>query len=504
MTPLPCGAWAERRSAFVDEALSAADRDRLLNHLAGCDACRADLVDLRAVRQIVAGTTQSVEATPTDLASRLTSIGAQPTGPAGRAGSPAPRSRRSGSRWRQAYAVMAGAGAAVVLTGVAGYVSAPPPPPAVSDPAAEAQAEFSAAVAPSAVGRSAISTVMMADPGQLAAAAAPMAASGPDFRPAPAQGAGITAREALGLLRQAPGAGQALDFRGEQTLLVFGASRTLAAKLDVVAQAGRGRQTDVVGADGRTVLTGFTPAGVPSRVSDGQLWSLLERNYTLGGAQGSAVAGRPATMVEASRGSVVRSRWWIDDQTGLVLWQDSFAANGRPLASVGFVSVVVGPRAGLADLTATGSQRTASLTTTTTLTLASTGRLGRQGWFTDSTLAGLTLVRVRTDSADDPQTLTLVYTDGLNAVTVHQGRGRLGDPPPGTHWDPAFGAHVELRAAATATWQSGSTVYTVVTDGSTQLLSDAVRGLPHDPVRERTRMELIQAGWAEILADLRG
>jgi hypothetical protein len=44
----------------------------------------------------------------------------------------------------------------------------------------------------------------------------------------------------------------------------------------------------------------------------------------------------------------------------------------------------------------------------------------------------------------------------------------------------------------------------VVTDGSPGLLTEAVRSLPHDRATMQTTLDRIKAGWAGILADVKG
>ena len=61
---------------------------------------------------------------------------------------------------------------------------------------------------------------------------------------------------------------------------------------------------------------------------DHHLLDLLERNYHVSGWSGSKVAGRPATVVEASTGGAVAARWWIDDATGLLLGQETYDPQG--------------------------------------------------------------------------------------------------------------------------------------------------------------------------------
>jgi hypothetical protein len=119
-------------------------------------------------------------------------------------------------------------------------------------------------------------------------------------------------------------------------------------------------------------------------------------------------------------------------------------------------------------------------------------------------LAGLSLVRIRSDRASTPDMVHLVYSDGLNTVSVFQQRGQLTATPQGSQWDVPLGAHVRRGASGVATWQSGEMVLTVVTDGSAGLLSDAVESLPHNRSMTQTTLDRIRAGWARILADVKG
>ena len=39
------------------------------------------------------------------------------------------------------------------------------------------------------------------------------------------------------------------------------------------------------------------------------------------------------------------ARWWLDDETGIVLWQEIYDRNGAVELSIGFTSVTVSPTA---------------------------------------------------------------------------------------------------------------------------------------------------------------
>jgi len=65
---------AEQRSAFVDGALSDADRERVLAHLVDCAACRAEVTELRRLRRMLNAGSPSVASPSDDLADRLVAI----------------------------------------------------------------------------------------------------------------------------------------------------------------------------------------------------------------------------------------------------------------------------------------------------------------------------------------------------------------------------------------------------------------------------------------------
>jgi hypothetical protein len=69
---------------------------------------------------------------------------------------------------------------------------------------------------------------------------------------------------------------------------------------------------------------------ISSRVVNEELLGLLERNYRLSATRGTSVAGRSATLVTATRDDspLVAARWWIDDATGIVLWEETYDKSG--------------------------------------------------------------------------------------------------------------------------------------------------------------------------------
>ena len=274
------------------------------------------------------------------------------------------------------------------------------------------------------------------------------------------------------------------------------------AQIDVETRAGQGSQVMVISQTGRQLLKRFAPALISSRVVDDELLALLERNYRLTGTGGSSVAGRSATVVTATHdGSSPAARWWIDDATGIVLWQETYAKDGSVDLSFGFTSVSVSRRD---TILAHLPPRLAVPRPSTSLTLSAAADLNASGWSCPRKLAGLSLVRLRSDRAGNPDTVHLVYSDGLTTVSVSQQRGRLAHIPQGTQWDATLGAYVRRGASDVVAWQSGEVVFTVVTYGAGGVLAEAVTSLPHDGAGTPTTLGRIKAGWARILADVKG
>jgi negative regulator of sigma E activity/anti-sigma factor RsiW len=505
----PCAELAELRSAFVDGALDNADRERLLNHLVDCADCRHDIEELRAVRELLNQTKETEPGpAPNDLSVRLVSIAGsesvaplwtrpfrriQPAGLSRTGGLP---SHRRIIKLRITAAIMA-VGATVMAMGVVGYAAAPRPA-AIGDPTGEAQAAFTSSLGQFPLSSDVLNAVMLADSSGLTTSISPRV-DGPRF----ATGPTLTSPEARATMQRAADAAHSVSYSGRQSFLAFRTGGVIAAQIDVDMRANQGSQVMVNSQAGHQLLKGFTPALISSRVVDDELLGLLERNYRLSGTRGTAVAGRSATLVTATRNGsqTVGARWWIDDATGIVLWQETYDKSGSVDLSFGFTSVSVRSKDSILEHL---PPRLAVPRPTTSLTLSSASDLNASGWACPPRLAGMSLVRLRSDRAGNPETVNLVYSDGLTTVSVFEQRGRLASAPKGSQWDATLGAHVRRGASGVASWQSGDVVYTVVTDGTAAVLTDAVASLPHARTATPTTLGRIKAGWARILADVKG
>ena len=511
MKKAPCAELAELRSAFVDGALNNTDRERLLSHLVDCVDCRRDIEDLRAVRELLNQTKAQPGPTPTDLSVRLVSIAGQDsyaplwTRPFRRAPSSRARttgglpSRRRTVKLRIAAATMA-VGATITAMGVVGYAAAPSLA-AISDPTSEAQAAFSSSVGQFPLASDSLNAVMLADSNPLSTGPRSIEPSPRLDVPTAPSGQTMTAAEARATMQRAADAAHSISYSGRQSFLAYRNGVTIVAQIDVETRAGQGSQIVVNSPTGRQLLNEFTPSLLSSRVVNDELLTLLERNYRVAGIRGSSVAGRTATVVTATRDGQPAARWWIDDATGLVLWQETYGKNGSVELSFGFSSVAVSRANSILEHL---PPRLAVPRTNTSLTLSSAADLAAAGWSCPRKLAGLSLVRLRSDRVGNPETVHMVYSDGLATVSVVEQSGRLAAAPQGSAWDATLGAYVRRGASTVATWQSGDVVFTLVTDGNSGVLADAVASLPHSGAETPTTLGRIKAGWSRILADVKG
>lgn len=483
-----CAELAELHSALVDGALCDADRERVLAHLVGCPNCRRELHELRELRRRLSAE-PSRTAAPDALSSRLVSIA---TGP-GRRPARARRRARRAAVGAVSFLTVAGSVAGV------GYAAAPPlAAAAVGDPSTPARADFSAVLTSLPLGTDAVAAVL--------ASSADLGVDTPSH-PAPgsaATGAELGGPAAYGLLERAARAEDDLSYLGVQGVSVGRPGGAVEGTVRVDARVGQPSQLQVFTRAGQQVRTGSTPGAVAgARTTDSELIALVGQRYRLSGRTGARAASRTASLVEAARPGAgaeapVAARWWVDDATGLLLGRQTYDADGTVSLSAGFQTVTIDPR----DAPEPPAPRLAEPATTASLTVSSAGALSAEGWFCSESLAGLSLVRLRRGDETEPGMLHLVYSDGLQTVSVIEQRGALPVALPGWQRDSGLPAYVRLGAPNLATWQAGETVITVVTSGSPDLLAAAVHALPPEAALRRTTMGRVQAGWARILDPL--
>ena len=498
-----CAAFAESRSALVDGALADTDRERLLAHLVTCGPCRRDVAELRELRQLLSGAARGDLPESQSLPTRLVAIGGNDRrwrGSAAFGRSRAVRARLR--RWRRVPAVLAAAGVTGIAVAGVGYAAGPAPArPPVTDPSREARAEFATMLGQLPLASQSLAAVIAAREDTLTA---PAVAAG--TVPKSSGGTALSGPRALALLDRSARASDALSYTGTAVVSAATGEQRRAARVRVTVRAGQGHDIRAFDAGGRQVLAGFTPAPAPSRILDRELLSLLADNYVLSGWTGSRVAGRPATVVEAAptstlAGRSASARWWVDDATGLVLRYETYSSGrSEPVLAAGFQSIRFDGEAGILEHL---PPRLAVATTTASRTVSSAAALTDEGWAAPGQLDGLSLIRVRSEEGRGGA-LHLVYSDGVQTVSVFQQRGRLPQTLPGWRYEAALAAHVRLGPANYATWQSDQMVFTVVTDAAPEVLSAVVRDLPHRPAPTGSTMERVRTGWTRILNAMMG
>ena len=398
----PCAELAESRSAYVDGALDDAGREKLLAHLVECEECREDVAELRYVRDLLSRARSQPTPAADDLSARLVSIaGMAATEPLwtrpfrrpATANLPGLPSRRRARRTRAAAAAAAAAGTFTAV-GMIGYLAAPSGQlNVVQDPVSGAQAAFSSSLGQFPLASDSLGAVMLADAGRLAAYPASL---GP--LPSPAHES-LSAAAAQAAMERAVRSQNAVSFSGRQSFFTTRDGQTLSAEIAVEARSGQGTRVRVLSQTGEELVHGFRPKVVSSRVVDNDLLDLLARNYTLTGVGGSNVAGRSATEISAWSAGQRAARWWLDDATGIVLWQELYDRNGAVALSFGFTSVSVKPSAEMMEHL---PPRLVPAMATTSLSVADVTWLKSSGWSCGRELSGLSLVRLHTDRSADP------------------------------------------------------------------------------------------------------
>ncbi|HEY0240289.1 MAG TPA: zf-HC2 domain-containing protein [Friedmanniella sp.] len=492
-----CDGLAELRSGFVDGALSPQDRDRVITHLLGCAACRADVAELRTVRDLL-GRSAGGTSAPAPLSQRLVSIAgdasARPWTQAfdDRRALSLP-SRRRRARVRAVLGTLA-VGAVLSAVGLTGWFAAPAADlAAVADPADEAQAEFGAAAAELSVTGASLSALMLLD--SLPEATTDGSGVRRPSRVGPRSG---DEAEAVKMLDRTLAAAQTTTVDGNQTVLAsLEGDRLVSAHVSIDTRSPHGTLVSVFDPDGAVLARSEVPDEVAGGAGASPV-AMIADAYTLTSDSGVHVAGRRATVIKAvdAHGAIAR-RWWVDDATGVLLWQESYDEHERLSTAVGFTDVRIVPYAA-AGLPRTVTNLAASVVN------ADAARLSSTGWSCSDELAGLDLLEVSTDTPTDPRSIHAVYGDGASTVSVLQRHGRLSGAPAGASWDDRLQAWRHSGAVRWASWQSGDTVYTVTTDGPASLLSRAVATFPHAGPVDTTTLGRVREGWSRIFADLKG
>jgi sigma-E factor negative regulatory protein RseB len=484
-------------SALVDGELHGSERQRALSHIGRCADCRHELEATMALKRRMAGLSY-VEPSPDLFASldeatvggRRRVCGTLPQRGAVRARL-APVLRR----------IVVGAGSvSVAVLSLAYVVGAPPDLSAeqVTPPVDEYTADFASDTGLSPLSDPA-AAVLSADP-------QPIASVVPGATPARSTLTGhahsaATATDAVADLKRAMSAPNRYAYAGVREIDSFDSGSATTLRLDVEHYPGQGTSFEVDNASADTTPTFITQreAGASGGLSNEPL-RLLINAYDLSVVSAGSVLDRPATVIEARRGGVLEARFWVDDATGLLLRREMYDG-GRLVRATGFTTLQVSRRGFLPHLPP-------ELEAPSTIQLAMTSAplLSDDGWTCPPRLPdGFTLTRLdRLETNAD--VMGASYTDGLSTISLFEQRGTLNPGGfPGFTRRTVDGSEVftSFGLPSVAVWESGGTVYTMVTDAPRDTASDVIGSLPHAQQPSPGPGERLETGLQRLTSALR-
>ncbi len=462
MTPRQvCRRYADDLSGFVDQRLGQRRLMQVSEHLIRCPECRAHVEDLRAVRQRLSSCCSSSADLSASLAARLQGIaGEERDEPLYLSAANARTRRRSPLIAGVFITSLTVVGLLVLCLALARE------PLVVAQPVTDAREQYLMSMA-TINAHSGVGAVMWArERGTVA---------GPAVRLTPREvptsdTTSIAESQALDLLSGA----QDPSYSGTQRVWLLDSNQQFRAnEVEINHVTGEGTSLTVLDADKQSSLTWFAPELGCCATAVDTAWSFSRYEDS------AVVAGRTSIVVEASLGDDVVARWWVDHDTGVLLWAERYTADGVLSEVAGFTNI----RYGNTQL-ATNSVGVATLETVVAVN-SSDWCIGLQAC--PLNLAGLPLVAL-SNSANQQ---LLVYSDGMRMLSLTWTSGRLAE----TSRVEDFAAGQPLVAA----WQVDNGVLTVTTSSSLTLLDQACAELPEESPYRYGVFERIASGLGRLV-----
>ncbi|MEJ7629351.1 MAG: sigma-E factor regulatory protein RseB domain-containing protein [Nocardioidaceae bacterium] len=465
-------------SALVDGELSSNARTRALAHARGCPQCRREIAETLEVKRRV------TRLAPVEVSADLLDVVTAVTRPAA--------STCTSPRSALMRRVFVGVGSvSVVVVALAYVVGAPEQSQAtpVSPPVEEFAAEFADSTGQAALSDPAVgglgADLALADNTSvslvhLGSASWPVPSGGPTAsRPAPEVAPSPAADDpaASEWLRRAVEAPSQVGFEGGRVISSFTPRGAESSRLHVQHVPGQGTQFDVLGADGRVRTESFVgEPGVASDALADHSVDLLVAAYDLAVEGAGRIAGRRATTISASQDGEVKARFWIDDATGLLLRRTLYV-DGQLVRWSGYTSIEIRHDAFMTHLSP-------ELHTSPTVALSTSAAavLNDLGWTCPARLAEHFRLSFLRQVEGIGGVVHAEYTDGVSTVAIFEERGSLDTSGlDGFRSTGPAGNPVYLKAGlpTIAVWESGGTVFTVVTDAPEQLAGGVTARLPH-------------------------
>jgi sigma-E factor negative regulatory protein RseB len=284
-------------------------------------------------------------------------------------------------------------------------------------------------------------------------------------------------KAAVDELRRAVVAPRRFAYAGVRELQSYDAGDISTLTVDVHHSPGQGTSFGFQGDGSQTGAT-FLPESDDDAANglDGAPLNLLIQAYDLTFIGPSTLLGRRVSVIAASRGGVLDARFWIDDATGLLLRREMYD-HGTLVRTSGFTFVRVSRDGFLPhlppELEAPGA---------TPVSMTSAAALNDDGWTCPGQLGGAFVLTdlEHVDTAGDVMRAT--YTDGLSTISLFEERGSLDPSAVSDLSRTSIGGstvYVGYGLPTVAVWQSGATVYTVVTDATHDVAMSVLARLPH-------------------------
>ncbi len=470
----------QRASALIDGELRGRALARAVAHLRSCEGCRQEVEQILMLKRRLLGIATAEP--PAALLASLAQL-RPPADPDRR-----PRLVETGRR------LLVGAGSvsmAVLFVAYAVGGAEPAEAPRVSPALEELTAEYAVANRtaplsdPSVVvlGSRRLTSERWAQTAPVGRASRHLHASGYPLEarkgePSPV-GGGPDEGEAVVQLQRAMQAPASVAYSGVHEVAVVAGGSPTVARIHIEHAPGQGTSLRAHGADGTadaTFLGQNGPAPNAPLPLDGL--AVLVDTYTLTTSGAGVVAGRPATVVSATRSGSLAARFWIDKASGLLLRREVFDG-GRVVSSSSFLSVTIRADGFLSHLPPEVGAATA---TPVSMQLAPT--LNDEGWSCPEVLAGGFRLTLLQRLEGDGQVVHAAYSDGLSTLSVFEERGRLDPDAIDGFTEGHLGGGVVAQRQGMpmiTVWESGGTVYTVVTDAPPRAAERAVAALPHEP-----------------------
>ena len=206
----------------------------------------------------------------------------------------------------------------------------------------------------------------------------------------------------------------------------------------------------------------MSPAGL------GQLAVPATGKYAYTSTPGPIVAGRPTDLAVLTVGRRVDERWYLDDETGLLLRREQVDGHGAGVRSVGFDALTVRPPQALPTPVASVDLRPRLAGHLQAPLVAPSGLAGDYRKVGMYRRAGV---------------LQVVYSDGVHGLSVFEQPGRLdrSSMPPGGRAvavGPGGGVQWVYAGGQVVVWQAAGSTVTVVGDGAPDEVLAASRSVP--------------------------